>query len=294
MSESGVSLLPRCSSGWSFLRHDPLIIGGVALALTLGTTALLGLSVDEPLLGVAFCGTALLYLADRGLGLSPEDRANRPGRGRWFRQHQGWVRAEAVGLTSGLLLLLPLLQWYTIILSVVLGSIGLVYVLPLLPTGRRLKSTGLFKPVSVATAWALGAVILPVVECGEPLTLAVWGLIAYRVLLIVPNVLLADWADREGDAAAGVETWALRWSWRSVQGTSTVLIGMALLGAVVAVGWGAAPLILLLDAFGGVLMGVAVWRLQPEADSLHVLWLDLIVAWPVVDWLVFWGGSLGT
>lgn len=175
----------------------------------------------------------------------------------------------------------------------VLGSIGLGHVLPLLPSGRRLKSAGLFKPLSVAATWALGAVVLPAVEGGTPVTLPLGGLVVYRFLFIIPNVLLADWADREGDAAADVGTWALRWSRRSVQGTSTVLLGMALLGAAVAVGWGA-PLILLLDAFGGVLMGVAVWVLRPGADSLHVLWLDLIVAWPVVDWLVFWGGSLGT
>lgn len=259
----------------------------------LGTAALLGLSVDGPLLGVAFSGTALLYLADRALRLSPEDRANRPERRRWVRQHRGWVRAEAVGLACGLLLLLPLLQWHTIILSIVLGGIGLVHILPLLPSGRRLKSTGLFKPLLVAATWALGAVVLPVVECGAPMTPAVWGIVAYRVLLILPNVLLADWADREGDAAAGVGTWALQWSRRSVQVASTVLLGIALLGAVVAVGWGA-PLILLLDAVGGVLMGVAVWMLRPGTELLHLLWLDLIVAWPVVDWLVLWGGTLGT
>ncbi len=168
-----------------------------------------------------------------------------------------------------------------------------MHVLPLLPGGRRLKSAGLFKPLSVVATWALGAVVLPVVEAGAPLTLAVGGLVGYRFLLILPNVLLADWADREGDAAAGVGSWALRWSRRSVQGTSTVLLGVALMGAVLAVGWGA-PLLLLLDAVGGVLMGAAVWLLRPEADALHLLWLDLIVAWPVMDGLVLWGEALGT
>jgi 4-hydroxybenzoate polyprenyltransferase len=187
-------------------------------------------------------------------------------------------------LGIGTAVLFPLLQWGSIITAILLGAVGLLHVVPVLPGRRRLKALGSLKPIVVAATWAVGAVVLPVVESDAPITFGVGGLVVYRFLFILPNVLLADWADRTGDATMGVGTWALRWSRRSVQGGSTLILGVAFLGAVGAVGQGA-PSLLLLDALGIGVMGTAVWKLRPGAKPLHLLWLDLIVAWPITVWL---------
>jgi 4-hydroxybenzoate polyprenyltransferase len=269
------------------LTHDPLPVGGIAVALMLGTTALLGLPVDGPLLGLACCGTALVYLADRALGLSPEDRVNRPGRRRWRRRFRGWIRVEAALLALAAAVLVPLLQWKTLTVAAALGGVGALHVLPVLPGGSRLKAVGFLKPYAVAGVWAVGAVLLPVVEAGRSVTAPVLWLTAYRFALILPNLLLADWADRAGDAAAGLRTWAQGWSRRSVQGAGTGLLAVALLGAGGAVAMGAAPPLLLVDAVGGLLLGGALWRLRPGASAGHALLLDLLVGWPVVTWGVW-------
>lgn len=141
--------------------------------------------------------------------------------------------------------------------------------------------------MSVALVWAIGAVLLPVLETGGAgLSGAVMALTAYRGLLILPNVLLVDWADREGDAAVGAGTWAVGRSRRSVQRVATALVLFAVGGAGAAVQIGWAPPLLLIDAAGGLFMIWAIWGLRPERSALHRAVLDGIVAWPVVPWLL--------
>ena len=281
-----VTLLPASDRSWRrFFAYDPLPVGGVAVALMLGTTALLGTPTDGPLLGAAFCGAALVYLADRALGLSPEDRYNQPDRLAWVRHHRWGLLIEGLGLGCGLLVLLPLLQSKTVLAALALGAGGGLHVF------RRGVVEGfiigLLEPVLVALVWAIGAVLLPVLEAGGPaLSGAVVALTAYRGLLILPNVLLVDWADRKGDAAAGTGSWAVGRSRRSVQRAATGLVLLAVGGAGAAVGTGWAPPLLLIDAAGGLFMIWGIWGLRPEHSALHRAVLDGIVAWPVVPWLL--------
>lgn len=269
--------------------YDPLPIGGIAVALMTGTVALLDVPVDGPLLGAAFCGTALVYLADRTLGLSPEDRHNQPRRVAWVRAHGAWLRAEGIALGVGLLATVPLLEVKTAVAASGLGGVAALHVLT--GVGRHRGGRGL-DPVTVSLVWVGGAVLLPVVEAGEPvLSDGVLALAVYRMLLILPNVLVADWADREGDAAVGAGTWAVGWSRRGVQNGATGLLALAVAGAAGTVGVGAGPALLLLDALGGLLLMGGIWMLRPDRSPLHRLALDLVVAWPIVPWLVMVGSS---
>jgi 4-hydroxybenzoate polyprenyltransferase len=254
----------------------------------LGTYALWDLPVDLPLLGAAFCGTALIYGVDRFLVASPEDDVNRPDRGRWGRQFHGWVRLEGSVLLIGLLVMVPLLHEQTLVVGALLGGVGLSHVAPLLPGGRRLKETRALKPILIAATWAGGSVLLPVLEAGAGEAVPVFLFTAYRVAFILPNVLLADWADRSGDAAMGLPTWTERWSFRQLQLGSTLLVGLAIGGALVAVTAFGAPCLLLLDAAGLVAMALAVWTLRPGRSPVHALLMDLLVAWPAVGWGVHW------
>jgi 4-hydroxybenzoate polyprenyltransferase len=151
-----------------------------------------------------------------------------------------------------------------------------------------LKTLGLGKPLVVAGAWALGAAVLPAIEAGQSITLEIIGLAGYRLAFILPNVLLADWGDREGDAAAGLRPWTEAGTGRLLRIGVTALL---LTGAGLAVGLsrGAIPAwLLLIDGLGLVWMGGAVWGLEPERPS-HRWLMDLVVAWPVVPALVNWG-----
>jgi 4-hydroxybenzoate polyprenyltransferase len=257
----------------------------VAGGLLLGTSALLGLPVDGPLLVLGVCGTALVYWVDRVWAPAPEDAVNRPDRRRWRTACSGWLRVEAVGLAAGAAAALPWLRPQTLGVAVLLGGVGAAHVLPLLPGGRRLAAFGTTKPLAISAVWAVGAVALPVVEAGGPWTAGAAALAAYRLAFVLPNVLLADWGDRRGDAAAGRPTLVTGWSRRRVRLTASGLLGAALLGAGAATAAGA-PALLAVDAAGPALLLLGVWRFEPARHPAHVALADWIVAWPAVTWAV--------
>mgnify|MGYP006273320815 FL=1 len=276
----------REKSRWlAFLTHDPLPIGGVAGALVAGTSVLLGVPVDLPLIVAAICGTTLVYGADRAIGLSPEDRINRPDRVRWVVRHRRWLAGESVLLTIVLLLVIPFLRPATWGLGGFVAGLAVLYVAPVFPRGRRLKDFGRSKPVFVTALWALGSVAFPAVEAGwEGETagvLVLAGLVLYRATVIGANVLLADWGDRVGDRSAGREGAIQTLSGIEIRTAATGLLGAGGAGIAATALTIGVPALLWIDAVGILIMIAAVWTLRPGASSVHLLLLDLAVAWPV-------------
>lgn len=269
------------------LQHSGLPIGGIAVALMLSTSALLDVPVSMALLGAAFCGTALVYLADRALGHSPEDAINRPDRVTWRRSMRGWIAGEGMALAVGLAVCLPFLHGRTLLGAMGIGTVAGLHVGVPGHDAWRLKRWGRLKPLAISGAWAVGAVLLPVLEADAPWALGVGALIAYRLALILPNVLMADWRDRPGDAVHGVSTLSYRWQRRTVQHVGWMCLGLATLGALLVAGRSVAlaPL-LVVDAVGLLLMGVALHRLRPRHTPMHMIVLDVLVAWPLVTWIV--------
>ena len=269
------------------LVYDPLPIGGIAVAVMLGTGALCSVSVATSLLVAAFCGTALIYGMDRGLVAAPEDEWNHPRRARWVEGHRGWLYGEAGVLMIAGGIALSALRVDTLIWGLGLAGLGGLHLLSGGP-GRLIGSLGLGKPLVVAGAWALGGTILPVVDAGAPLDAAVWGMAGYRFFFILPNVLLSDWGDRVGDRAAGLASWTTWGTGRGLRWWATVMLVGATAGAALA-GWqGAQPLLWGVDAVGPLLMLGAVWWVDPK-HAAHRFVLDAIVAWPGVTALVAWG-----
>jgi 4-hydroxybenzoate polyprenyltransferase len=283
-------MLSLPSSSWTAavregLYHDPAVVGGVAVALLLGTYGLFGMAVDLPLVVAGFCATTLVYAVDRGWRVPAEDRTNRPARVAWVEGHRGWLGVEAglLGALGGAMV--PALEPRTLVGAGALGGIAMLQVAP----GRsgRAGLTGLSKPLVIAATWAVGGGLLPLVEAGRPLGLdaALFG--GYRFLFILPNLLLADWADRAGDAAADRAPWTTGWTAGQVRRLATgLLLGAALVAAV----WGARtprPVLLSMDAWGLLLMLAVVWRRSPSHPR-NALLADLVVAWPVVPALGAW------
>ena len=256
----------------------------------LGTTALLDLPLSGALLGAAFCGTALVYLADRTLSPSPEDAINCPDRVAWRQEMRGWIATEAAGVSLGLALCVPHLRAETLAAACAIAAVAGLHVgLPGHPTWR-LKRWGRIKPIVISSAWALGAVVLPVLEAAAPWTGGVTALVGSRLAFIFPNVLLADWRDRPGDAAHGVSALAHDGSRTTVQRVGSVCLGAGALGTAIAA-WvlpSLAPL-LLIDALGFGVLGAGMHHLRPRQVAGHMLVLDLLVAWPGITWLVSLG-----
>lgn len=276
----------------ALLVHGGVLEGLIAVAMLLGTGALLKLPPSLPLLVLAFCGTLLVYLADRTLGLSPEDVFNRPGRLAWVRQHRRVTGALGVAAALAAAGTLPFLRPATLAAGAALGGAGLVYVMPVLPWGRRLKTVWFLKPLAISAAWAVGGVVLPAVEAGAPLTAGLVALlVAYRFLFVGANVLVADWGDRRGDAQAGLRTVATEWPPGRVRRVAALALGVALGGGAVAVLLLSAPRLLVVDLAGPALLLFWVRRVEAPGRRGYGLVLDALVGWPAVTAAVAWTGG---
>lgn len=267
----------------SNMYHDPLPVGVVALCLMLGTYGLLEIPVDFALLSAALCGTTLAYLVDRERPSSPEDRVNHPERLAWVASHREWLAVEAAVLFAAGCASVLYLSWEVLIAAVALGVLAGLHVLP--GEAGVLQRGGIAKPVSIAGAWAVGGTILPLIEAGHFVGAGGFLFALYRFLFILPNLLLADWADRSGDARADGRSWTSGWSARRVRWVATGLLGIALCGAGL---WAVAslrPTLVIVDAVGIVLMLAVVWGLNVDRPS-HAFLADLVVGWPAVTAVV--------
>lgn len=265
--------------------HDPAPVGGVAVALMLGTYGLFGLPVHLPLLVAGFCGTTLIYLGDRVWTSAPEDRVNRPDRVAWVHAHPRWLAAETAVLFAMGGSMLPYLSWTTLLGTGALGSVAAYHVL------LRGRAGGGFwnvpKPVVVAGAWAAGGCLLPLVEAGRPLGAGAVLFVGYRGLFILPNPLLADWADRAGDAAAGLAPWTAGWTGGQVRGMASAALLVAGAGAGSWALVSPMPVLVGIDALGLLLMTGVVWGLDPTQPR-SALVADLVVGWPLIPALAAW------
>lgn len=264
--------------------HDPAPVGGVAIALLGGTYGLFGLPVDIPLLVAGFCGTSLLYAADRVWADAPEDQVNRPERVGWVQAHSGWLAVESALLVALGGAMLPLLEARTLLWTGLLGSLGGLHLLPRNSAGPVFA--GLPKPIVIAGTWAAGA-LLPLIEGGQPIGEEALLFFGYRWLFILPNLMLADWGDRVGDAEAGLVPWATEWSACQVRGAASALLVAAIVGGLAWAIVGTVPFLVGMDLMGPVLMLGAVWGLDPTRPRDAFLF-DLVVAWPVIPGFTAW------
>lgn len=250
-----------------------------------GTYGLFGASPDLPLLVAGFCGASVLYAVDRVWADSPEDRVNRPERVTWIRAHTGWLAAESIGLIAVGAAMLPLLEADTLLAAAGLGGVAALHLFPRGDEGPYL--VGLLKPVAVSGTWAAGGALLPLIEAGQSIGYEALLFFGYRWLFILPNLLLADWGDREGDAEMGLAPWAAGKSARQVRGAATALLLVAAAGGLAWTVFGSAPLLVGMDVVGPGLMVGAVWGLD-STQPRDAFLFDLVVAWPLVPALLAW------
>jgi len=267
--------------------HDPLPIGGVAAALTLGTYALLRIPVSVPLLIATSCGATLVYGADRALVPAPEDTWNRPDRVSWIRGHRYWLAVEGTLLFVVGAAAAVCLRPSTLLLG---GLLAGAAVLHLWPTegSTRWSPMRLSKPLLLAGVWVIATVGLPLLEAETAASASVGMLGAYRWLFVLPNLLLLDWGDRHGDRIAGRHVWGLAWGETGIRVTATAILVVALAAAGTGMAGGLPVPLMLVDTVGVGLMMGAVWNLDPGRSS-HRLVFDLLVSWPALTAVAAWG-----
>ena len=275
----------RLSPLRAFLLYSSVPVGGIAVALLLGTYALLGLRPSVPLVLAGFCGAFLVYQLDRSLWMGPEDQLNQPDRVAWVRRHRRWMWTSSVLAVVTGLAALPFLQPATLATGACLGSLGLLYGAPL-PGGRRLKGFWPLKPVVIAAVWATGATVLPVLEAGFAVTSGAGALALYRFLFILPNALLADRPDVEGDRRAGLRTAATELSSKRLQGLAALSLGFAIGGGLIAVWFLEVSPLLYVDLGGPVLL-LGLLGYRPGGSRwFYGFVLDAVIAWPALTALV--------
>jgi 4-hydroxybenzoate polyprenyltransferase len=196
---------------YEWLIYGNFFIAAAAAALSLQTEIVLGAPVRlDPLTGLVFFATLLIYGLDRLVTRATEDRVDMSPRHRWIEARRGRLTAlTAAGLvgTGVLALLMPLR------IFVALGALGgasLMYALPLVPTPRgwrRAKSLPGLKIFLIAVVWATVTVTLPALDHRAEL-LGSTHLLSWteRALFIFAITLPFDVRDMERDRRADIVT----------------------------------------------------------------------------------------
>lgn len=265
-----------------YLNHSGLLAGGVALSVILGTYALTGLAPSGPILGLAGCGTLLVYLLDRTWFAGPEDRVNKPERVAWVRRHRRGLLVTALAAGAGAGWAALLLRPETLLLAAALGLCGGAYALPVLRGNLRVKQVRHLKPVLIGLAWTVGGVWLPLVEAGRPGHAWVLPLMLYRLMYVLPNLFLADIPDWEGDGQAGAHNLADPAERDGRLRRVRALVGLGLAGGLLWAGLLKGPRLLLVDLIGLFAMLALLARPYGRPGWYYTLVNDLVVGWPLV------------
>jgi len=130
------------------------------------------------------------------------------GRDRWIGSHRPWFLPAI--LISGSISLFCLLHfsWMELAAVAVMTAISMLYSLPLLPHGFRLKQLGVFKPFILAAVWTIMTVWLPAHQA-DPLLLTL--VIARRFVFMLILCLAFDLRDQHKDSVQGIRTIPVRW-----------------------------------------------------------------------------------
>ena len=276
----------------SFLLYSNSHISLIAFALVSSTWVVFKLEASWALAVVASSGAFIVYQLDRFWLSGPEDLINQPERVKWYQDHSIY-QYTSIGFCAILgFIALFFLEPVTLWMGLLLGGVGLIYLVPYGSQLVRLKGHWLAKPLFIALCWSVGGVLLPLLESGQRVDGMVGVFLLYRCLLISANVLLADLPDKSGDAGSDLGTLAVLLTKRTLIQIILCLSVLALIvGATYGLqsGW---PILLYIDLGGAVLMMMIAIRAyrneDPDSHFLYGYVNDLIIGWPLVPVALYW------
>ena len=270
----------------------------------LGNSTLFSYLPPTSFLIVASIGAFLVYRVDRALVDSPEDAFNAPARVDFSHRYRWALLIVALVLTLFSAYLAPTMQVLWVEVASVVGALGLIYPLRILPGGRRPKDIAWLKTTLIVACWVGGGVVLPLIVFGGTDEIGlVAGVAAYRTVWILPNLLTADWLDRKGDQEAGSGNLVATWTIAQMRYVSVTLPALGAALATVLV-WNGTPLVpVLLDLMGMIVLSWVAWKVMlasyeedaPTGSMIaaKMVGLDLLVAWPLLAWLgLLWPNSV--
>jgi hypothetical protein len=178
----GVGSVQGGASGlWSDVGASNAVIPLVAIAGTLGTSVLTGVSPSAATMILVAAGSFLIYQFEDHLLLSASDVINCWERRSWALRNGGvvgWsIRASTAAVVLALCLLPPAVLWVLLALAIPTT----LYQCPVW-SGRPWKAHPVAKPLLVAGGWSGGVVLLPAVASGAPITALVWAIFVYRMV----------------------------------------------------------------------------------------------------------------
>ncbi len=284
---TSVERLRTVHSVGDLVAYSSLLIPVVAIALTLTTYLLMGASVNPWGLVLVASGAYLVYIFEQMWWAGPEDEFNHAGRVQWQRDNRPLlIVTTAVASSLFILALGKVVTVFALIVVAILVVVATLYCIPVLPGKIRLKSIWFMKPIVIAIAWAAGTTILPMVLGKDVLVAEVWFLFAYRVAFLLPNTLLSDIPDIEGDGRAGLETFASRHRQLVQFAAATVALSVPFVGLAGHIALGL-PVLIIID---GLIAPLYVRFCQPHncaVERNYRMKLDLVVCMPVLSLSIY-------
>ncbi|MGH0028636.1 MAG: hypothetical protein ACQGVC_02510 [Myxococcota bacterium] len=168
------------------LVFSSLWVAATAAALCRASAPAMGAAPDAAVVGLAFCGTLLVYNVDRLRDLA-RDRVTSPARSRFVEEHRGALLGLSVAAGAG-----------SAGLAFAVGPTGIAALLPIALLGffhRRLKRFGWWKPFYVSAAWCGVTVGLPAVTAAAPRHVT-W-VAAIVAITLAGNVIASNLRDGE-------------------------------------------------------------------------------------------------
>jgi 4-hydroxybenzoate polyprenyltransferase len=250
-----------------------LFVAAAGFALTVSTFAWLDAPVDWRLAGLIAGGSFLVYHLDRSLPFSPEDGAMRPG-----CPLPMLISATCAYGVLAWVFMAPALR---IELACLAGFTG-AYLIPCLPGRRRLKDVPFVKAFYLALIWSLATLSFPAAGLGRGTDPAALYLLGYRFLFLLPNTMLFDWPDRNGDRAGGIVTLATVLDERQLRTLAAILAAAAVSGSVLGPFGFGLPLFMLAENVATVLVMLSLRHPLTDDMFYYRVILDGLAAWPIL------------
>jgi len=233
---------------------------------------------------LACSGALLVYHVDRAINIPEEDFENAPKRIAWYKSHRFylWVSgATALGLVGVAATFLP---FHLLVLGASLGVLGIIYGIFIPGTSFRIKDIPIAKTLLIIFCWIFGSVLLPLK--GEIETAFLLVLAGYKGLAILPNILVANWMDREGDKKHGVLSSRVWLGWNGVRYVTLGCFVVSLAVVLQVSQYNNMLWLGLVDLAGLAAMSVLIWR-SSKNNLPDIVYFDLLVGFSLVTWLLW-------
>lgn len=250
----------------------------------MGTGALAGVQASWWYVLLACSGALLVYHIDRAFNIPQEDLDNVPQRVSWFSSHRFYVLFSSLFAVLAGSVSARFLPKSIIIVGAGLGVLGILYGVKVPGMQLRIKDLPFIKTLLIVLCWIMGSVVLPFESAITPLLLSY--LVVYKALAILPNILVADWMDREGDKKHGILSSGVWIGWNGVRYLTLGCMVCSVLLVILITRQTHMLWLGAIDLTGLAIITAGVWR-GSRNNLPDIVYFDLLIGLSFVTWLVW-------